>query len=110
MLLRATDAAKLKVITMPALQTNTGVTRGLGFYDKNQPGGAFANTFESRADINYKGQKSRFVELLWQAEKLMRYSKNPTIKNNYAAALGALEKLKSNNSWWANPRLSKSSA
>jgi predicted NAD-dependent protein-ADP-ribosyltransferase YbiA (DUF1768 family) len=76
---------------MPNIRAHKPITKNtMGFYDNKLQAGAFANTYAATSDIHYRNQKSRYAELLWQAEKLERYANDPQYRN-FANALAYLE-------------------
>lgn len=91
------DVVKQEVIgtIVPDVEINNALT----FYHAHEAGGAFANTFAARNDIEYRGEKDPFVELLWQAEKLSRMADNPSLRGNFSLSLKRLQQEKNNLSW-----------
>jgi predicted NAD-dependent protein-ADP-ribosyltransferase YbiA (DUF1768 family) len=85
------DPDKEKVIEMVEEYKNKA-NIFLPFYHDKKNGGAFANTFAAKTEIEYRGQKSLYVEVLWQAEKLSRYAKEEKYRN-YPAAVAHLNAI-----------------
>lgn len=77
------------------------------FYEKDDPGGAFANTFEAKRDFSYRNTPSKFAEFFFQAEKVFSYSyKNPAVDKkkfaDFAEAFAFTHALKTGG-WGAFP-------
>lgn len=90
-----TDLGKSAVINMlPAAP----IAKALGFYHATNDAGAFANTFESLKDFEYRGQTSKYAELFFQAEKLSQFGK-PEYKGDFTKSFNALVALKQNITW-----------